>query len=384
MAVAIGAEANAIARAVRLDAVHEGDVSALRGRRPRPTPRRRSVIEPGHQHDMGISGATNQLPRQARASRCVLLTGATGFIGGAVARALAARPDVELSVLLRRPASAPAARELFGDLTRPDSLAGHCRGIDTLVHAASYVGTDPEHCAAVNDQGTAVMLGEADRARVQRIIYISTAAVYGQGPHRDAEPEQLVPAPSSPASRTRLMGEHMVRAAGGVVLRPHLIYGIGDRWFVPGLVNLTRLFGRLPNADQVRLSTIAVDDLAGAVAELVTRAEALPPGTVLHANHPTPTTLHTMIETVARHTGRSLTNRTISREHLSIDSHTNGRIARHRAMVSSDHWYASKRIWRLTNHDPGAGFTETFPRYAPWYRIELSRLDVPGRSIFQD
>lgn len=325
-----------------------------------------------------------QPPRQSRTGRRVLLTGATGFIGGAVARALAAHPDVELSVLVRRPARAPAARELFGDLTRPDSLIGHCRGIDTLVHAASYVGTGPEQCAAVNDRGTAAILDEADRARVQRILYISTAAVYGPGPHRDARPEQLVPAPSSPASRTRLMAEKLVRAAGGVVLRPYLIYGVGDRWFIPGLVSLIRLLGSLPNTDQVRLSTIAVDDLAGAVAGLVTRAEAVPPGTVLHANHPTPTKLHTVIETVARHTGLLLTNQNICGKHLSRAGDTKGRIARHRAMVSSDHWYASKRIWRLTNRDPGAGFTETFPRYAPWYRIELSRLDIPRSSIYQD
>jgi 2-alkyl-3-oxoalkanoate reductase len=323
------------------------------------------------------------LARPARAGQRVLLTGATGFIGGAVARALAARPDVELSVLVRHSVRAPAARELFGDLTQPDSLAGHCQGIDTLVHAASYVGTDPEQCAAVNDRGTAAILNEADRARVQRIIYISTAAVYGRGPHRNAEPEQLVPAPSSPASRTRLMGENMVRAAGGVVLRPHLIYGFGDRWFIPGPVRLIRLLGSLPDADQVLLSTIAVDDLVGALAGLVTRAEALPPAAVLHANHPTPTRLHSMIDTVVRHTGLSMTNRTVFLKHLSRDSHTNGRIERHRAMVSSDHWYASKRIWRLANRDPGAGFTETFPRCAPWYRAELSLPDGPRPSIFQ-
>jgi 2-alkyl-3-oxoalkanoate reductase len=322
-----------------------------------------------------------QLPRPARAGRHVLLTGATGFVGGAVARVLAVHPDVELSVLVRRPARDPAARELFGDLTRPDSLAGHCQGIDTLVHAASYVGTDPERSAAVNDRGTAAILGEADRARVQRVIYISTAAVYGQGPHRDAEPEQLVPAPSSSASRTRLMGEHRVRAAGGVVLRPYLIYGLGDRWFIPGLVRLIRRLGSLPDADQVQLSTIAVDDLAGALAGLVTRTDALPPGTVLHANHPTPTRLYTMIDTVAQHTGLSLMNRDISRKHLSRESHANGRIERHHAMVSSDHWYASKRIWRLADRDPGAGFSEIFPRYAPWYRNELSRLDLLNQCI---
>lgn len=53
------------------------------------------------------------------------------------------------------------------------------------------------------------------------------------------------------------------------------------------------------------------------MAGLVIRAEAVPPGTVLHANHPSPTNQHTVIETVARHTGLPLTNQNISRKHLS-------------------------------------------------------------------
>ena len=202
-----------------------------------------------------------RLDQQSLPGRHVLLVGATGFIGSAVARALAGRPDVELSVLVRGADRIPDARQLLGDLTKPDSLIGSCQGIDTLVHAASYVGPDLEQCAAVNDHGTSALLREAARAGVRRIIYISTAAVYGPGPHCNVEPEHLAPAPLSPASRTRLAAEDTVRAAGGIVLRPHLIYGVGDRWFVPELVKLIRLLSGLPNDDQVRLSTIAVDDL---------------------------------------------------------------------------------------------------------------------------
>ncbi|MGH3922489.1 MAG: NAD-dependent epimerase/dehydratase family protein [Pseudonocardiaceae bacterium] len=301
-----------------------------------------------------------------------MLTGATGFIGAAVARALAGRPDIELSVLVRGPARIPDTRQLLGDLTKLDSLIGSCQGIDTLVHTASYVGADPEQCIAVNDRGTTALLREAARAGVRRIIYISTAAVYGQGPHRNVGPEHLVPAPLSPASRTRLAAEDKVRAAGGIVLRPHLIYGAGDRWFVPELVKLIRLLSGLPDTDQVKLSTIAVDDLAGALAGLVTRADALPPGTVLHANHPTPTVLRTMIDTVVSNIGLSWTNRHTSREEASREIRANGGSARHLARICADHWYASERIWQLAGHDPGAGFAETFPRYAPWYRAHRS------------
>jgi 2-alkyl-3-oxoalkanoate reductase len=311
--------------------------------------------------------------RHTPSGRHVLLTGATGFIGSAVARALVGRSDIELSVLVRRPARMPRTRQLLGDLTQPESLISSCEGIDTLVHTASCVGTDLEQCTAVNDRGTTALLHEAARSGVRRIIYISTAAVYGQGPHRNVEPEQLMPAPRSPASRSRLAAEGTVRAAGGVVLRPHLIYGAGDRWFVPELIKLIQLLGDLPNTDQVKLSTIAVDDLARALTGLVTRSDVLPPGTVLHANHPAPTVLRTMIDTVTRNISLYGINGHSTRKQVNKRIRSNEGNERHLGRICADHWYASQRIWQLARQDPGPGFAKTFPRYAPWYRMQLSK-----------
>jgi nucleoside-diphosphate-sugar epimerase len=314
-----------------------------------------------------------QQDRHALPVRHVLLTGATGFIGGAVARALADQPGIQLSVLVRGPARTPATRQRFGDLTKPESLLETCHGIDTLVHTASYVGADPKQCSAVNDRGTAALLREAARTDVRRILYVSTAAVYGPGPHHNAEPERLTPAPLSPASRARLAAEDRVRAAGGIVLRPHLIYGVGDRWFIPSLVKLLRLVTGLPDMDQVKLSTIAVDQLATALAGLVTHADVLSPGTVLHANHPTPTGLRTMIDTVVHHLSLGWTHHHTSWEQAYQEIRATGGSERHLARICTDHWYASQRIWQLAAHDPGADFAETFPRYTSWYRTQLAK-----------
>ena len=131
----------------------------------------------------------------------------------------------------------------------------------------------------------------------------------------------------------------------------------------------------LPHADRVKLSTIAVDDLAGVLTGLLIRLDALSPGTVLHANHPTPTTLRTLISTVMRNIALPWTTRHTSpggQAHPKI--HTNKVNERHLVRICTDHWYASNRIWRLTDHHPGAGFAEKFPRYASWYRTELSKL----------
>jgi nucleoside-diphosphate-sugar epimerase len=316
-----------------------------------------------------------QLDEQASSVQRVLLTGATGFIGGAVARALVDQPSIELSMLVRGPLEIAAMRQRFGDLTNADSLLGCCDGIDMVVHTASYVGADPKQCNAVNNGGTAALLREAIRSGVQRVIYISTAAVSGLGPHSNVEPEDIIPVPLSPASQTRLVAEERVRDAGGIVLRPHLIYGVGDRWFIPAIVKLIRLLSGLPNIDQVKLSTVSVDDLANALVGLVTHADVLPPGIVLHANHPVPTVLRIMIDTIVRNIGLAWTNQDITREQAYQEIRARGGSERHLARICTDHWYTSHRIWDLAGQDAGAGFAETFPRYTSWYRTELAKQE---------
>jgi nucleoside-diphosphate-sugar epimerase len=323
--------------------------------------------------------AHQHAPRQR-----VLLTGATGFIGRAAARALAARPDIELSALLHSPARPLPTRHLkalMGDLTRPDSLVGSCQSIDTLVHTASYVGAHPEQATAVNDHGTTTLIREATRAGVTRILYISTAAVYGPGPHHNLTPEQLLPAPRSPASQTRLAAENTVRAAGGTVLRPYLIYGTGDHWFIPTLLTLIPLLTHLPHTHHVKLSTIAVDELANALTALVTQTNPPPPGTILHANHPTPTTLHTLITTVINNTGLPCTHH--HTQHTRKELPTTEDHKRHLARICTDHWYNSEHLWKLTNHHPGGDFAETFPRYAPWYRTTIAAQPVDDHCMSQ-
>ncbi|MGH8918106.1 MAG: NAD(P)H-binding protein, partial [Actinomycetes bacterium] len=73
----------------------------------------------------------------------VLLTGATGFLGGAALRALAGREGTRVRALVRTPADrwpAQGTSIVRGDLCSPGSLAAACAGVDTIVHAASYVG----------------------------------------------------------------------------------------------------------------------------------------------------------------------------------------------------------------------------------------------------
>jgi len=276
----------------------------------------------------------------------VLLTGATGFIGGATAAELRGMPEISLSTPVRGPGRP--------DLAEPRSLAGLCDGIDVLVHAASYVGDDARRCLVVNDQGTAALVEQARQAGVRKIVYVSTAAVYGVGPHRGERPDELTPAPVSPRSSTRLAAEGHVLAAGGVVVRPHLVYGKGDKWFVPSLIRLREALGGWLADDSARMSVINVVDLARLLAGLVTAD--VPAGTVLHANHPEPVPVGTVMDVVSAVHGIGEPERRLSRaEAESLVS------PRHLDLITNDHFYESETAWRVTSLRPGPPFAQAYP-----------------------
>lgn len=301
----------------------------------------------------------------------VLVTGAAGFVGGATARALVRGTNCRVRALVhdRTPDStACEAIELVpGDLTAPNSIRGLCRGVDAVVHTASYVGRDEQHAWTINRDGTDAVVSEALREGVPRFLYVSTAAVHGPGPHRNISEDELAAAPVSAVSRARLAAETLVRAAGGVVLRPHLIYGTGDQWFIPALVGLTQRLGGLVDGGRARLSIVAVDDLAAVLAVLscITSAK-LKPGTVWHVNHPEPVPISAIVATLAEHLNLPVPTQTVSLPEVPDRSQKLGVTEHQLALISQDHYYASDRIWQLTGLAPAS--LQNLDRYAAWYR----------------
>lgn len=104
-------------------------------------------------------------------------------------------------------------------------------------------------------------------------------AVYGTGPHRDLTENERPPDPdrASATSRTRLQAEQAVPADGGTVLRPPLVYGAGDRGFVPAVTELQQHVPALPENGRARLSLVAVDHLARLLATPARTPEHVPP-----------------------------------------------------------------------------------------------------------
>ncbi|MGW7046869.1 NAD-dependent epimerase/dehydratase family protein [Streptomyces avermitilis] len=295
----------------------------------------------------------------------IVVTGATGFIGAAVMDALVrdagshAQPAPVLRTVGRSPGRhvSPAVEWIAADLADPATLHKTCEGADVLLHLACSLSPRPEECAAVNVAGTGALMAEALRAGVKRIICLSTAAVYGPGPHRGLVVNEVAPAPVSPASRTRLAGEEHALRAGAAVLRPGLVVGPGDKWVVPALAEL---LGRVPalwDGGRALLSMVHVSDLARLIARL-SRTPAAPQSRgIFHASHPQPVRTANLLSCLARRgTLPEVTTPLAWQACLERFRATTGRVSeRQFHLLAQDHWYRSDDIWQAAGCPPGPG-----------------------------
>lgn len=316
----------------------------------------------------------------------VLLTGGTGFIGTEVLRRLVAeqatvgRTRLKIRLLThRREPLLPVGADVevvHGDLADAATLRGVCTGIDTVLHLASQIGGDADSCREVNVLGTAALLGEAARAGVRRIVQLSTTAVYQEGVHQNLREDQIPLSPGSATSRTRLAAERQVLAAGGIVIRPHLVYGAGDTWVVPAVADLLRRVPHWINGGDARISMIAVDDLARPLAALATAGWEPSGGQVYHACHPEPVLARDLLTLVADQLGLPLPagdlSLTQAQERLAASGEPHW--ARRLSLLVDDHWYESSRLWQRTGCVPGPGLAARFVDHAPWYREVLGSV----------
>jgi nucleoside-diphosphate-sugar epimerase len=181
----------------------------------------------------------------------VLITGATGFLGGAMAFALA---DAGASVraLARSPQKAERLRRrgievVQGDLTDYESLKRATAGCERVFHVAVSYGSLLQQRAA-NVEGTRLVARAAAEAGAERILHISSIAVYGNNV-RGLVRESTPPAPGAFAyaiSKTEGEGaliNEVCRAdsLGYTILRPGMIYGPGSQPWTAKMYSLARL-----------------------------------------------------------------------------------------------------------------------------------------------
>ncbi|MEA5454826.1 NAD-dependent epimerase/dehydratase family protein [Sinomonas sp. JGH33] len=288
-----------------------------------------------------------------------LVVGASGFIGSAAVRALA-EAGHPVRGLVRKPAEADdsygtgrdrgGVELVAGSLDDAASLRAACEGVATVIHAASYVGSDPEQCVQVNVDGTRRLLEATASAGVAQVAYVSTTAVYGTGPHRGIAVDGVPHHPESPASASRLAAEKLVLGAGGAVVRPNIVHGPGDRWFAPHLVSLVLRLGGLIEGGTARISAISVADLGSLLAGLAVRG--VPAGSVLHAAYREPITVRDLLAQLAPDPELMPWAGSVPFEEAVEFARPLGFTRHQISMVAWDHWYASEAIWPLAGQ-PG-------------------------------
>lgn len=188
----------------------------------------------------------------------VLVTGATGFTGGHLARYLASSGCAVAALV--RPASLARTNELRtagieireGDLTDAASVRRAVEGCETVYHiAATYreAGQGDAAYVRINVEGTRHVLAAALAAGGKRVVHCSTGGVHGHIEHPPAD-ETAPFAPGDVYQRTKLEAERLAADFGRrnrlevVIVRPIGIYGPGDLRFLKMFRGIAR--GRFP------------------------------------------------------------------------------------------------------------------------------------------
>lgn len=196
------------------------------------------------------------------------------MVGGAVIDRLRGG-DHSIRALARDPENArtgrPSVPWMRGDLREPESLRGALEGYDVAILCAGIMSPDPEENFAVNRDATRILLDEAVREGVQRFVYISSTAVYGDADHCMTDEEAPLLG-DNPYARSKIEAERIVLDTGRndpihtCVLRPCMITGAGDRNLAPALRELVRQpVVPLPGHGRKRLDLVAASDVASAI-----------------------------------------------------------------------------------------------------------------------
>ncbi len=207
-----------------------------------------------------------------------LVTGATGFVGGAVARALV-RVGVDVRVLARpgsdlRNLAGLAVEQVAGDLRDPASLRPALAGCRQLYHVAAHYALwaqDPSIFYAINVTGTQNLLEEARRAGIERTVYCSTIGAIGLpsggGPGTEETPVSLDQM-AGHYKRSKYLAEQAVLKLADegfpvVIVNPSAPVGEADVRPTPtGQVIVDFMKGRMPAYIETGMNLIDVDDVA--------------------------------------------------------------------------------------------------------------------------
>lgn len=145
----------------------------------------------------------------------VLVTGGAGFIGSHIVEHFQGRAEVRVLDNLRsgfRHNLASLQHEfIHASILDRDAVRQAVQGVDYVFHLAAMISvpesmTKPIECDEINTRGTLIVLEEAAEAGVKKLVFSSSAAIYGDNPVVP-KVETMLPEPKSPYAITKLDGE---------------------------------------------------------------------------------------------------------------------------------------------------------------------------------
>lgn len=318
----------------------------------------------------------------------VLVTGASGMLGGATA-ALLIRQGHAVRTFQRRASSVPGATDVAGELTDRAALEDAVQGVEGIIHLGAKVSFtgDEDEFVRVNVQGTAQLLAAARAAGVPRFVYVSSPSVAHVG-------RSITGADAGPADPRRARGAYARTKAQAEILalaendddlsvtavRPHIVWGPGDTQLVERVLARARA-GRLPllAGGTALVDTTYVDNAASAIAAAYDRIDRVR-GLPLVVTNGEPRPIGELLSRICRAGGAPEPRFTVpgwvgraagsAVEAVWRGSNADGEPPMTRFLaeqLSTAHWFDQRRTRTLLDWKPEVPLEEGFARLASHY-----------------
>lgn len=221
----------------------------------------------------------------------ILVTGATGFIGKYLILELKSRGYADITALVRRTSNttllkAEGIKTIFGDISDKPLLDSIDSDYDILFHCAGFVADgDLDALYRINILGTENISSWALEKKVKKFIYTSSVAVNSGNtviPLTEDKPYSA----TNKYGASKLEAEKIVvkfrnKGLPAVIVRPCMVYGVGEPHMLPLLVRLLRLrLLMLPNLGKPKLHLVSVRNVAAFLVHCMEDERAL--GGVFH------------------------------------------------------------------------------------------------------